>query len=159
MKKQGFKQKQRSKALPILGVAGLSLSLASGASAFPSAPTADLQTRNTGDDHSLTLNEEEIADISLATFYVFEKEGEGTSPLVQLVGHGHGWGGCGGCRGWGHGCRCHGCGHGCGGCGCVSVGIGCGGIGLGWWGGCGGCGGCSGGYWCWRHGYRVWCTY
>ena len=165
MKKQGSKRKQRSKALPVLGAAGLSLSLASSASAFPSVPTADLQTKNTADDHSLTLNEEEIADVSLATFYVFEKEGDGTSPLVQLVGHGgcggcHGCGchGCHGCGGCGHGCGCHGC-HGCGGCGgcgCVSVGIGCGGIGLGWWGGCGGCGG---GYWCWRHGRRVWCTY
>jgi hypothetical protein len=30
----------------------------------------------------------------LATFYVFDKEGNGTSPMVQLVGHG-----CGGCGG------------------------------------------------------------
>jgi hypothetical protein len=163
MKKQGSKRKQRSKALPVLGAAGLSLSLAGSASAFPSAPAADLQTKNTTDDHSLTLTEEEIADVSLATFYVFEKEGDGTSPLVQLVGHGgcggcHGCGchGCHGCGGCGHGCGCHGCG-GWGGCGCVGIGIGCGGISLGWWGGCGGCSG--GGYWCWRRGHRVWCRY
>ena len=157
--KQASKRMRRSTALPVLGAAGLSLSLASGASAVPGMPAAHMPTPNTGDGNQVTLGEEEISDVSLATFYVFDKEDYGASgSSVQLVrhgcggchgcgGHGHGCGhGCGGCR---HGCGgCgHGCGHGCGGCGCFSF----------WWGGCGGCGGCGGGYWCWRAGRLVWC--
>jgi hypothetical protein len=160
--KQTSKQKRRSKALPVLGAAGLSLSLAGTASAVPAGPAVNLRASGEGDGNQLILHEEEVADVSLATFYVFDKEGDETSSLVQLVGHGcHGCHGCGGhgchgCGGCHHGCGCHGCGgchHGCGGCGCVSIGIGCGGW---WWGGCGGCGGC-GGHWCWRHGHRHWC--
>src|SRR5262249_10732776 len=148
--KQGSKRKHPArKALPMLGAAGLTLSLASGASALPAGPVTDLPRND------LTLGEEEIADVSLATFYVFDKETDGTS-MVELVGHGchgcHGCGGCHGCHGCGgchHGCGCHGCG-GCGGCGCVGI----------WWGGgCGGWGGCGGcsGHWCWWHGHRHWC--
>jgi len=156
--KQVSKRKSRACAVPLLGAAGLSLSLVSGAPAATVGPTA----------HEITFGEEEISDVSLATFYVFDKENPRTSPLVRVGkgcggGHGgcggHGHGGCGGCGGHGHGgCGgCHGCRgcHGCGGCGgwwggCVGIGIGCGG----WWGGCGG-----GGYWCWRNGRRVWCYY
>ena len=58
-------------------------------------------------DFGVQFGEEEISDVSLATFYVFDKEGDSTSPMVQLVAHG----GCGGRHG------CGGCGHGCGGCG------------------------------------------
>lgn len=159
--KEASKRKRRSKALPVLGAAGLSLSLASVASAAPGGP-ADIPMRNTGDGRDITLGEEEIADVSLATFYVFDKEDIGApGPGIQLAKHG-----CGGCHGCGHGGGCHGCGgchHGCGGHGCHGCGgchHGCGCLGLGlWWGGCGGCGGCSGGYWCWRHGVRVWCEY
>src|SRR5512141_1867139 len=119
--KQASKRKSRACAVPLLGAAGLSLSLASGAPAATVGPTA----------HEITLAEEEISDVSLATFYVFDKENVGaTEPGVQLVGHR-------GCRGCHRGCRgCHrGCG--CGGCGgCVTF----------WW-GCGGCGGC----WGWRY--------
>ena len=57
------------------------------------------------------LDEEEISDVSLATFYLFDKEDLGTSrPGVQLAafrggcGCGHGCGG-GGCRGCGGGSR------------------------------------------------------
>jgi len=149
--KQASKQKRRACAVPLLGAAGLSLSLASGASAGPGGPAADMPTQKTGVAHEITLGEEEIADVSLATFYVFDKENPRTSPPgVRLAGHGCGGchhGGCGGCH---HG-GCGGCHHGgCGGCGgCVGI----------WWGGCGGCGGCSGGYWCWRNGVRIWCYY
>jgi hypothetical protein len=65
--------------------------------------------------HELTLSEEEVFDVSLATFYVFDRE---SAPGFQLVR-----GGCSGC-GHGGGCGCGhgigGCGgfHGCGGCGC-----------------------------------------
>ena len=59
--KQTSKRKHRSKALPVLGAAGLSLSLASGASAVPSG-LADTSTSKTGDDNRVTLGEEEISD-------------------------------------------------------------------------------------------------
>ena len=100
--KQASKRKSRACAVPLLGAAGLSLSLASGAPAATVGPTA----------HEITLGEEEISDVSLATFYVFDKENVGTSePTVQLARH---WRGCHGCRG----CRgCRGCHRGCGGCG------------------------------------------
>ena len=181
--KPASKRRRRSKALPVLGAAGLSLSLASGASAVPGGPA--LPTQNTTEvSQNITLGEEEIADVTLATFYVFDKENDGISGPLQLVGHGghghgggcggHGHGGgcgghghgCGGCGGHGHGCGghghgCGGCGghrHGCGGCGgCIGIGIGCGGCGG--CSGCGGCGGYSGGYWCWINGVRTWCPY
>ena len=141
--KQASKRKYRSKAVPVLGAAGL-LSLASGAVAQAAGPAANLPTRIIQPSHELTLSEEEVFDVSLATFYVFDRE---TTPGFQLVrgggGCGHGGGGCG----CGHG-GCHamgGCGgfHACGGCGCSfrgcrgcrGCGCGCGGI---WWGG-GGC--------------------
>jgi hypothetical protein len=95
----------------LLGAAGLSLSLASGAPAGTGGAAADMATQNTGVSHEITLGEEEISDVSLATFYLFDKENAGISrPGVQLAHRG---------------CGCRGCG------GCVGV----------WWGGCGGCGG------------------
>jgi len=155
--KQTSKRKRRSKALPVLGAAGLSLSLAGTASAVPGGPAVNLPTSGNGDRNQVFLDEEEIADVSLATFYVFDKEdlGGSSGSSVELVRHGcHGCHGCGGrgchrgCGGCHHGCGSHGCHHGCGwhGCGCG----GCGGCG-GWrCGGCGGCGGC--GCWCVRVG-------
>jgi hypothetical protein len=144
--KQASKRKHRACAVPLLGAAGLSLSLASGASAVTEGPAADMR-------HEITFGEEEISDISLATFYVFDKENPGTlRPGVQLAracgGCGCGGRGCGG--GWHGGCGgCHGC-HGCRGCrGCG----GCGGVGI-WWGGCGGCGG--GNCWIWTQWGWVW---
>ena len=129
-------RKRRGKAMPVLGAAGL-LAFASGASA--EAPV-DTSTPNPGVSHQVLLGEEEISDVSLATFYVFDKEDAGSlKPGFQLArgggcGCGHGCGGGGGCRGCG-GCG-RGCGGGCrggfgfGGCG----GCGCAGCGLGWWG-------------------------
>jgi hypothetical protein len=88
----GSKRKRRSKALPVLGAAGLSLSLASGASAVTGGPAAML-TRNIEVSHEITLREEEVPDVSLATFYLFDKENPGTfRPGVRFaVGAG---GGC-----------------------------------------------------------------
>jgi hypothetical protein len=72
--KQISKRKRRSKAVPFLGAAGLSLSLASGASAATESPVVDVLTQNAGAGHEITPREEEISDVSLATFYVFNKE-------------------------------------------------------------------------------------
>jgi hypothetical protein len=111
MSKQASKRKRVTKAaVPALGVAGLTFSLAGGASAS-ALPNADTpQKLNISPTQSVLLGEEEIADVSLATFHLFDKENGGNG--FQQVAWGCGR--CGGCRGCG--CRrCGGCG-GCGGC-------------------------------------------
>jgi hypothetical protein len=141
--KQDSTRKRRSKAIPVLGAAGL-LSLASGASAQGVGPVGAIP-RHTDASHEITLSEEEVSDVSLATFYVFDKENTTlASHGLQLIR-----GGCSGCHGGGGGCRagggcggchagggCRGCGGGRG-CGCFRSCAGCGGCGV-WWGG-GGC--------------------
>jgi hypothetical protein len=72
--KQGPKPKR--KVGPVLGAAGLSLSLAGGASAA-GAQVVDALTHNAVVSHE--ISDEEIADVSLATFYVFDKENAGPS--------------------------------------------------------------------------------
>src|SRR5215467_3540959 len=42
------------------------------------APVLDTMTRNAGVIHEITLRDEEVCDISLATFHVFDKEGTKT---------------------------------------------------------------------------------
>jgi hypothetical protein len=78
------------------------LSLASAASAAAiGGRTADMLTRSIGVSHEINLADEEISDVSLATFYVFDDEGAAT------LRHGGrlamGCGGCAGCAG------CSGC--------------------------------------------------
>ena len=75
-KKEGPNPKR--KVVPVLGAAGLSLSLVGGASAA-GAQVADALTQNSVVSHEITLGEEEIADVNLATFYVFDKENTGPS--------------------------------------------------------------------------------
>src|SRR6185369_15492662 len=70
--KQPSKRKRRSKALPVLGAAGLSLSLVGTASAVPGGPAVNLPTSGNGDGNQVFLGEEEISDVSLATFYIFD---------------------------------------------------------------------------------------
>jgi hypothetical protein len=155
--KQASKQKRTTKAaaVKVLGATGLSFSLVGSASAS-TMPTAGIpQSDNTSPNQRFVLDEEEMADVSLATFYVFDRENVGGG--VQLA-RGCGGGGCGGCRGGGgcggfRGCGgggfggCRGCGGfrgcgGCGGCGCgVGIGFGFGGCGFV---GCAGCAGCAG---------------
>jgi hypothetical protein len=152
--KQASKQRRKTKAaVKVLGAAGLGLSLVGSASAS-AVPTADIpQTDNTSPNQRFVLGEEEMADVSLATFHLFDRENFGSG--VQLARGCGGCGGCGGCRGCGgcggfRGCGgggfvgCRGCGgfvgcRGCGGCG--GIGIGLGGL---WFGGCGACASCAG---------------
>ena len=69
------KRKRRRIGLPALGAAGVSLVMAGGASA--NAPTANVPSlQDTSLRPAITLDEEEIADVSLGTFYVFDKENE-----------------------------------------------------------------------------------
>jgi len=114
--KKSSKRKGRKEAVPVLGVVGVSLSLASSGSAATGGSVADVPSMRppAATPHEITLNEEEISDVSLATFYVFDKETAGTPRLGQQLARGCRCG-CGGCRG----CRRGGCGGcGCGGCGC-----------------------------------------
>jgi hypothetical protein len=172
MSKRSLKSKRRSKALPALSFAGVSLSMASGACASTSEASANTPPTSQSQNQELFLGEEEIFDVSLSTFYVFDKENGGASPLAQHLKLARG--GCGGCGhggggGCGHGCGgghggLGGCGHGgcafhggcrCGGFhgGCRCGGRffrGCGGC------GCGGCGGCGGGI-CWTWPWVGWC--
>jgi hypothetical protein len=72
--KQAPNRRRRAKPVSVLGAAGL-LSLAGGASAATSgAPVADLPTQKTAPNHEIIAGEEELSDVSLATFYVFDKE-------------------------------------------------------------------------------------
>ena len=116
-KKDASKRKHRKEAVPVVGIVGVSLSLAGSASAATAVPTADVPSWDTSPPQ-ITLSEEEIADVSLGTFYVFDKENAGTPR--QFAQRGCRGGGCRGCRGCARGCRgCGGCGGcGCGGCGC-----------------------------------------
>ena len=160
MPKRSSKRKRRSKTLPALGFAGISLSMASGACASTDEASANTPPPSQGNE--LFLGEEELSDVSLATFYVFDKENAGAPPLAQQLrlarggcggcgchggGGGCGGGGCrcgGGCGGGG--CRCGGGIHiGCGGCHVACRGCRCGGFFFRGCGGCG-CGGCGG---CW----------
>lgn len=117
------KRKRGSKTLPALGAAGLSLALTSGAHAATDGTALDGPTLNLVVSQEITLAEEEISDVSLSTFYVFDKETARKPQLGQQLA----WRGCG-CEG----CRCGGCrcGHGC----FRACRCGCG--------GCRGCGGC-----------------
>jgi hypothetical protein len=45
----------------------------------------------------ITLSEEEISDVSLATFYIFDKENAGTFRRGVRLAAGGGCGGCAGC--------------------------------------------------------------
>jgi hypothetical protein len=93
--KPASRPKGRKKAVPTVGVAGVvSLLLAAGASAGTSGPAADTLSRDIAPPHKITLSEEEITDVSLATFDVSDKENARTSRPFQ-VAHCRG---CGGCR-------------------------------------------------------------
>ena len=98
--KQDSKRGRRKKALPVIGIAGVSLSLAGGAYASTVGSTTDIQSQNTSPRHEVFIGEEEITDVSLGTFYVFDKENAAKPRLGEQVAW---WRGCGGC--------------GCGGCG------------------------------------------
>ena len=86
--KRGSKRKRSRAALPVLGAAGVSLTMAGGASA--NTPTVEVRSQDSGP--RILLAEEEIFDVSLATFYVFDKERD-FGPGVRLAA---GRGGCGG---------------------------------------------------------------
>ena len=123
--KRASRKKRTTKvaAVTVVGAAGLGLSLFGSASGS-TMPTAYIPQSDTSPNQRFVLGEEEMQDVSLATFHLFDREIVGSA--IQLAR------GCGGC----------GCGHG-GGCGCGHAGIGCGHAG-GFAVGCRGCGGFRG---------------
>jgi len=86
----------------------------------------------------ITLGEEELSDVTLSKFFVYDREATNSSKLgVQFAQR---CGRCGGCAGRGCGGRCGGCGIArCAGCGLGCAVRRCGGCGVGWW----GCAACS----------------
>jgi hypothetical protein len=109
--KRTSKSKRRNKTVPVLGIAGVSLAVAGSGASASTAPVGDVQLQNAAAHQMITLGEEEISDVSLSTFFVFDKE-LAAAPQGEKVA----WGRCGGCRCAG---RCGGCGwRGCWGCGC-----------------------------------------
>jgi hypothetical protein len=92
----------KRRALPALGFAGVSFSMASGAA---STSEALANTPPPSQGNELFLGEEELSDVSLATFYVFDKENTGAPPLAEQLRLARG-GQCVGCVGY----ACGGCG-------------------------------------------------
>jgi len=124
--KRVSKGKRSAHAATVLGIAGASLAASTeGSTAMMTMDSGAFAAFNP--DQTYTLNDEEISDVTLATFHFFDKDVVGAFPSVIQLARGCGCGhGCGG-----RGCGGRGCGgRGCGGRGCV--GRGCGG-----WGGCG----------------------
>ena len=102
--KNAGERKRRRRTLPVLGAAGLSLSLAGGTSAPASGLGTDMSSPPAVVSQNVNLAEEEVSDVTLTTFYVFDRENpSSTRPGVRFA-----MGACGG----------GGCGGGCGGCGC-----------------------------------------
>jgi hypothetical protein len=129
-------RRSRSKALPMWGAAGMSLAMASGASAaVVPGEKAPSQARLP----VVTLGEEELSDVTLSKFFLYDREATASSKLglqyAQRCGGGRG-GGCRGCGGAGRcgggGCAVARCGAGrCGGgCAVRRCGVGCG-VGIG----------------------------
>jgi hypothetical protein len=87
--KQLSKRKKNIQVATVLGATGW-LALASGASA---EAVVNTPTQNAGEIHGVFLGEEEIAEVSLATFYVLDKESRGKFRQGQRFAVGAG-GGC-----------------------------------------------------------------
>jgi hypothetical protein len=124
--KQASKQKSTTKAaaVTVLGATGLGFSLL-GSTSASTMPAADIaQSDNTPPNQRFVLSEEEMADVSLATFHLLDKESVGSG--VQLARAG----GCRGCAA--RGCRgcaaraCRGCAvRACRGCAVRACAVGC----------------------------------
>jgi hypothetical protein len=84
--KKTSKHKHLRKALPLLEIAGLSLSLAGGALASTGASPGQAPPHNGRPDHNVFLSEEEMHDASLATFYIFDRENPAKFELAQQQG-------------------------------------------------------------------------
>src|SRR6201997_2936242 len=109
--KRNLKVKRPSKVLSVAGIAGAFLASST------SRSMANVPPQSMAPFQALKLGEEEISDVTLATFHFVDGESQDTTlPRVQLARGGCG-GGCGGCggRGGGRGGDGGGCGDGGGG--------------------------------------------
>ena len=88
--KQSSKRRRQTEVVPVLGVVGASLALASGASAATGGQVLEASSNPTSNSQ-LALSEEEISDVTLASFYVFDKENAGAPRLGERLA----WRGCG----------------------------------------------------------------
>ena len=86
--KPSLTPKRRSKVSPVLRAAGLSVALAGGASAATGAPAATMLMPNNGASHEITLLEEAIFDVTLATFLVVNKEAAATFQATRKLAMG-----------------------------------------------------------------------
>ncbi len=122
-------QKQLKRAAPVVGVVGASVALAGGAYATGVANSSpDVSVRDTTLGPQINLSEEELSDVSLGTFYVFDKESTAEPRqqmavvVVRRCGARCAVAACAGCRGC-RGCAVGGCRAciacaGCSGCSC-----------------------------------------
>jgi len=110
------------KAALALGAAGMSLAMTGAASA--TAPATNVPSQDNA--RRLILTEEEISDVSLATFQVFDRENPPPGQGIK-VARGGGCGGCGCGHGGGGGCAHAGFGGGCAhaGVACAHAGVAC----------------------------------
>jgi hypothetical protein len=90
------KRNSRKRAAPALAIAGVSLAMAGGASASTAGSAVDVPMQNIATHHELFLGEEEISDVNLSTFYVFDNENDATLRGGVKTAY------------W-RGCRCGGC--------------------------------------------------
>jgi hypothetical protein len=99
--KQTSKRKRRRKTIPLLGAAGLSLSLAGGVSAAATHQSAVSPANGANTIREARIAEEEISDVSLATFYVNDRENTTMARRRTQLAFAGGCGcGCGGCGCW-----------------------------------------------------------
>src|SRR5262249_62429588 len=90
--KRASKRKHPKEIVPVVGVVGVSLSLAGGASAA-NAPATDTPSRATAPPQ-LAFTEEEVSDASLAAVYVFRRGSAVPTPLrTKIAPRGGRWGG------------------------------------------------------------------
>jgi len=102
--KQASMRKRSRSTLPVWGAAGMSLAMAGGASA---AVLDGEQATPQKTLPMITLGEEELSDVTLSKFFVYDREATNSSKLgVQFAQR---CGRCGGCAGRGCGGRCGGC--------------------------------------------------
>ncbi len=111
-----FEGEAHRETVSVLGIAGVSLAASTGGSPAdippaslaspPAGSVADILWQNTAPFQIPFLDEEEISDVSLATFHLFDKEDLGNSQSgIQVA-----FRACGGGCGCGHGGGCRGCG-------------------------------------------------
>src|SRR6516225_9454591 len=119
--------KRLKKAVPVVGAVGASVAMAGGAYATGVANSSpDVSARDTTLGPQINLSEEELSEVSLGTFYVFDKEDLSMAGAHYAARCGR----CGRCAAVARCARCGGC-RGCAVGGCRSCRA------------CAGCSGCS----------------